>query len=508
MSQARVKPGKIKKDDEKSILISSIVSTNFLKQTEHFLYVDSFQIPYARKIFKWVKDYYNKYDEAPNKNISDIFESEKRWIDETDAELIEGFLSSISNQYIKEKDNFNASYSVDKAKQYVKEQELKQKIKEVNGLLLNGRVDEAESVLVGYKRKAVEVSSWENPLDLNYIRSHFQTKDQNILFTMPGDFGKMIGPLERGRMIAIQAPLKTGKSWALGLFRNSALINRLKVAEFNLEMLSSSVTARAYKSITAAAVSEGESLFPVVDCVLNQTQECKKPEKKNNIALCSHPDHMPEWGEHKLEYKVCDVCRGTDDFVPSTWYESIEREELTESLTTRKVKAFHNMWGSNNWRLKVYNKFSATVDDMKRDLDFLEDTENWVPDVLVIDYPALFRSKNSREDRRIQISDIWKEIGGIATEKKCLVVAAVQTNREGSKKGKSSIYDVSESITIAQDIDIGVVLNQSEQQKKRGVISASIGAMRDGEYHKADSCLILQDLKAGQAMLDSYFQEG
>lgn len=504
-----IRNGKIDKNKERKLLIAAIVSTQFLKQTSSFLTPDIFQIPYAKRIFKLAKNYFLKYEEAPNVNITDLFEAEKSVMTNEDIELTETFLNSISNQYVvEEKDNFNSQYAIDQARQYAKEQGLKKKISEVNGLLEMGKIDEAESAFVSYKRKAQETSKWVNPLDLSYVKSVFENKKNNALFSFPGALGELCRPFERSRMYAVAAPLKRGKSFLMGEIRTLALLNRLTVFEVNLEMPGASVSNRFYKRITATADNAGNSLYPVIDCLHNQLGKCNKPERKNKIALASHQDYLPKFEDAKKDYKVCSVCRGTPDFQYTTWFEEIYREELTPSAVEKKVISFSQMWSQDNWRLIAYPKFSATVDDLIRDIEFLEDSEDKVPDVIIVDYPALLRSRLKNEETRIQIAEIWKLLGGIAANKNCCVIGAAQINKEGSKKAKSSVFDIAETITIAQDCDGVFSLNQSEEQKKRGILSISVGALRDGAFNELDSVEILTDFNAGQVILDSYKTNG
>lgn len=503
----QIRAAKTNKNEEKKILIASIVSTQFLKETP-FLRPEIFVIPYSKRIFKWVNSYFKKYDEAPQKTIKDIFNAERNRIDEDEAELIADFLESISSQYANEEDKeiFNSKYAIDNARKYAKQRELELKISEVNGLLSMGNVEEAESSLLNYKKAAIKTSSWVNPLDADFVKNMFENKASSVLFKLPGDLGDFCGPIERGRMYAVQAPLKRGKSFFLSEFKVLAMLNKLNVVEFNLEMTNESVSNRFFKRITAATENPGESLYPIIDCKNSQSGLCKKPERNGKIALYAHEDHIPSWETSNKEYKPCSVCRGTVDFIPTSWYETIYRQELTREFTEKRISAFRKMWGER-WRLITYPKFSATVEDLERDLNFLEDSENFIPDIIICDYPALLRSKVNYADKRIQISEIWKMFGGLAALKNCAVVGAAQTNREGGKKSKSTVYDLAESIDIAQDCDAVFTLNQSDQQKRRGIISISVGALRDGAFNESDSVEILTDLAAGQFLLDSYISK-
>lgn len=503
----QIRAAKTNKNEEKKILIASIVSTQFLKETP-FLRPEIFVITYAKRVFKWVDSYFKKYDEAPQKTIKDIFNAERNKIDEDEAELIADFLESISSQYANEEDKeiFNSKYAIDNARKYAKQRELELKISEVNGLLSMGNIEEAESSLLNYKKAAFNTSSWINPFSKEEIHKIFENDNSNKLFRFPGDVGNLIGWTERGTVTCVQARYKLGKSFAIFESAYQALLQGLNVVIFSLEMTKNQSMDRIYKRITAATTEGGLHLYPISDCVKNQNGSCKKPERKNKITLYSHQDYIPEFDKADQNYRVCSCCKGTQDYEFASWFENIYRDELTPNLVQKRAKGFTKMFG-DNLRIKIYPKFSASISDIERDLNFLEDTENFVADLIVLDYASLLRGNPNDKEERFRVGNIFKMLGGLVSSRNCALWTAGQSNRVGSKKQRAEATDMAESFEVTGHVDKLIILNQSDVEKRRGICRVGIGAMRDGAFESDNEAIILQDLSSGQWVLDSFYKE-
>lgn len=505
---ATIRKGKINKEEEKKILINCITSTEFLKQASPFLNNRIFAIPYARKIFNWVQAYFEKYEESPSKQIVDIFQVEKRKLQEEEAELISTFLESISNQYIEdEKNHSNVGYQVNSARKYCKQREIELKVSEVNGLIGLDRVDEAESSLMNYKKVAVRTSEWMNPFSQENVESYFESKESNVLFSMPGVLGELLGDsIERGRMISVAAPLKVGKSFLLMEFAMQAILNRKNVVIMNLEMTPASYLSRIYKRISASANKEGETKVAVVDCFKNQNGSCRLKERENKITLFAHADHIPEFEKADPNYKACTACRDREnsDFEPTTWFENIYREELQKKKIKSKSESINKMFG-DKLMVRTFPKFTATVEDLFNDIEMLESVHNFVPSVIIVDYPSLLRAENTRQDVRHQIGDIFAELGSLAVKMNCCVIVANQVNREGTKMKMSDATHTGESYFIPQHVDTMISLAQTEQQKKRGIIAVGSSAMRDGNPNSGRVVNMVGDLSTSQICIDSFW---
>jgi len=93
----------------------------------------------------------------------------------------------------------------------------------------------------------------------------------------------------------------------------------------------------------------------------------------------------------------------------------------------------------------------------------------------------------------------------LASERKCLVISASQSNtgRDDEKKIKSG--DFAEDIRKRAEVDIAFSLNQTSDQKEKGIMIISPMKIRDDDFNPKMECMVLQQLRIGKPYLDSYW---
>ncbi|WP_291797256.1 Hint domain-containing homing endonuclease [Lutibacter sp.] len=294
----------------------------------------------------------------------------------------------------------------------------------------------------------------------------------------------------------------THNSWTLREIEIVAMKNRLKCSEFNLEMSKEQLGLRHYKRITAKSFNEGVFMYPVADCKKNQIGMCRKKERSCDIILLDANGIKPEYGKQNDKYIACSACRGTSDYQFETWFEPVKRSEMTEEGLIKTVKSFNLMYG-DNLRTRAFPKFTATVGDIEHELNMMEDNEGFIPDVLTIDYDDLILPERFYDNGRDGHDEIYKKLGGLVQRKNICGFLAIQTNREGAKKKSSKTTDIGQDWRKFQHLDGLIMLNQTDIEKKSGILRIGMGKLRDGEFNLSDEVAVLQNLSLGQSYLDS-----
>lgn len=110
-----------------------------------------------------------------------------------------------------------------------------------------------------------------------------------------------------------------------------------------------------------------------------------------------------------------------------------------------------------NLKIKEYPELSITVSDLRILLDNIETQENFVPDVLIVDYADLF--KIPTESYRLELNNVYRELRGFARERNLILVTATQINREGTKLIKSG-KDPDQTV-IAESYDKAMIADYS-----------------------------------------------
>lgn len=281
-----------------------------------------------------------------------------------------------------------------------------------------------------------------------------------------------------------------------------ALIARLKVAVFSLEMNSTQFKKRIYKRMTAMAEQGGEYNYPVFDCLHNQNGSCLKTERRNRRALMNKDGTIPIYSQDN-KYRPCDYCRQNKkkDYQVAWWWRTQkQKEDLTTEAISKKVKIFKRLYG-DNLRLMCHPPFSASFDDLITDLDNLEYTENFVPDVILIDYFDI--TAKTTDDERSDANTKWQRGKHLAGVRKALVINCNQSNRDSIDKKNINQKNTGEDIRKLAHVDALFVLNQVLDEKIGGRVRIDTLVHRHDEASEKGQVIVLQQLKLGQPFLDS-----
>jgi replicative DNA helicase len=501
MSSIRIKS--IDNTIEEKILTGLIVSDKICRDSIKLIKKDAFQNPYSWIVAKWISNYYKEYKKSPKTTIQDIYNVEKSNLKPEESEFIGSFLSKLSESFEKE-EKFNEDYILDQSINYYKKRALKNISEKIDSCLDLDKLVDAEKALQSYKEIRRDSTKFLDPFSDDEIKKFFEDEqnDTNKMFRLPGALGELIGDFERGTFIGVMGPAKRGKSFWLMEIALRAFFERYKVLFVSLEMNSFKMKRRLLKRITAFGDETKDHIYPCFDCWKNQMNVCNKPVRTNNIKLRDEEGNKPKEFNPSAEYKTCTVCRGKRDYIPERWFTIIRRPRRTLNNTRKNVQGLRHQFGEN-FKLVCYSKFSANISDIKADIELLEQDENFIPDVIVVDYADILAPEDSRIIGRDRYDDTWKMFGNLADTRKALVITASQTNRQSFDKKNVTATDASEDIRKIANVDMMIGLNQTPDEKKDGVMRVSVAAGRDDDFNQLKTCIVLQNLALGQVCLDS-----
>jgi len=489
---------------ESDTITGMIVSDRFLKEAMVFVKPDLLQAEHNRRIFKWIERYYDNYGVAPNQEIQSIFEMEQWDLEDAESSVISRFLDELSDKYT-EYEEFNVDYHLDKAENYFKGRYIKQHTDKVQLLWEEGEIDEAEAEIARFSNVSRITSSWVDPFSKEAIAKTFEDEGEE-LFTLPGMMGDLLGPLKRGWLVSIMAPNKRGKTNFMFWMSLMATTYRLKVAAFSLEMSSSQLNMRMYKNITGMR-DEGTSedvVIPVFDCEKNQYGSCNMAERMNELTLVDPEGDLPAYSPD-IPYTSCDYCRRLhyDKFAPAVWYTSLRKEAINQRRAADVIRKYENQYGKSPFRFMSYPMNSANLKRIRSDLDILEYSEGFVPDLIVIDYADILGAEDNRMVGRDAINETWKELKALPQYRNCLCLTATQANRLAIEAARVKQTNTGEDIRKLNHVDGMMVLNQTAEEKRRGYMRVGLIAHRHKEFDELRQLTVLQQLRIGQVVLDS-----
>jgi hypothetical protein len=204
------------------------------------------------------------------------------------------------------------------------------------------------------------------------------------------------------------------------------------------------------------------------------------------------------------DMRVTELQRNADEVVVDLKFDQVLRaswslasEELRAELESHiptKIRACEGLI------IQRFPNRTLTIGMLESYLDSLEQVENFVPDLLVIDYARLM--KMPKADRRdISIGENLEEVRRIGIERKMAVITADQLTREGHNARKSRSTQVGEAWSQVHTADVTITHSSTDYEQAHGLCRIFVDHART-EEDKIE-ILLTQNLKTGQFCIDS-----
>ena len=447
---------------ERDILLGLIVSEKFCREICPILNPRLLEIEYARIVATWVKDFYSNFQKAPKKDILKLYRAKCDEINNEDLqENVLNFVEKVCNDFDTVK-NFNDEFALQQAIKYLKGRSLKNLNDDIDAYLTSGDIDKAEHAITKYR--AIEKSSGEAVSLLHDTESLVNsfTQEDELLFEFPGAYGAVLGKVHREDFISYLAPMKRGKTFALIDAGIVAVQHSLNVLHVSLEMSESQMEKRYWTALSG-----------------------QLKEDKDNINY-SYFEKIDTEDERCWDIK----CK------------SISRKSVSVNQIGNKQKNLRRLFRGGDIRILAVPAYSLTVDALDAKLDKLAQEDEYIPDVIIVDYADIM-APSEKGDYRNQLDGIWKRLRGIAQKRKCALFTASQSGRQSIDKDADS-KDIAEDIRKLAHVTSMVSLNQTPDEKKNGILRLKQLAIREGEQEFREA-VCTQCLSIGRIITDSRF---
>ena len=492
--------------EEKHICTALIVSTEFCTRIKDYLNLDYFTNSYLKTLSTWCICFYEEHNKAPFKHINDIFESFRVGMKETDAELIDELLTSLGNNYGADNET-NADFLVNEAEEYFRRRELEIHVNNISVLKDKGDIEQAEMEIQRFNRVSVKLdeSIYINPGDLETRDKIYKKRDekQRQFFQFPGDLGLFLGNWSPPDVIGVNAPQKKGKSFFLTDIQKHAVLSKLHCLKWSIEMTDVQELERFDKAFFPTVNGEdGIYKFPEFDCMYNQLGTCgernstvivRESEKADLVEM---PDHV-----------VCTKCKDSREEHSRYCVTTYKTEILRKEDTYVNIKKGMAKWlkdVSRYSRIVVRPKYSLTYDLMMKDFEAMTRKHNFIPRMLLLDYLDILQIASKFDDYRLD-DEKWKLINKIAGATGCLMITPTQGNKESFTTTQMTSSNTSGFYGKGRHVNMMIGINQNSIEKRAGMFRLNIMDSRSSQQYDDDFCVVLQDLRAGQMHLESYW---
>ena len=432
---------------ERKIIVGMITSTEYLQQIQEIWNIKYLKSASARRLATWCMEYFDNYHKAPNKTIEDIYSKKLR--DGLPEELgidIEDTLRDLNTDYAT--GIINTDYLLDNTREYFKERGIEMFLEDVKEKLDEKEIMEAEIAVMSYlpvKTHSETDLDLKDPIVIGRVQKAFKEAEKPLL-CFKGPFGEFMNHHTiRSGFIAFMATEKRGKSFVLLEFAiEGAREANLNVAFFQAGDMGEGaqlkrIAARLLKRPTLKK-HQGMQYQAVKDCFLNQTDNCTKTAR---IKICNtgifsdgelldgriNPiEQLIEYYKDIPEYKPCTACRKVDEeYLGTVWIEKINVGKVITGDEAAKVFKKKIIKKDLNFRLSTHPNTTLSVKKIETILSLWESQDNFVPDIIVIDYADLLVTDTKIEFRHQQ-NEIWKALRGLSQKKHCLVITATQAD--------------------------------------------------------------------------------
>ena len=438
---------------ERQAVTALVVSDEYGKRVRPFVRADLFSAPGAQAVVRWWTEYWDRYGRAPGRDVQRLYEDHSPTMSEQQREWVERFLGSLSDEY--EAAGLNVEYLFDRSMGYFREREMRTRAERVLGLLDRGRREEAEKEWSSLGEGAISaVGVGIDPFDPEVVRAVFDEEESRVTLGMGIDsLDRTFGEGKSGWLLACMGPMKRGKTYALVHVTFHALRRGYSVAFVSLETEEPDMAKRLW-SLAWSLSSEGESLlFPAFD----KRGEVVKRERRRPL--------------------------------------------LNKRNVLARVRKYRSVVGKR-LRMKSFPMSGASMADVESYLDYLEVTEDFSPQVIVVDYLGIIRGQSGFSTRDNYDYNA-KRLKGLAQKRRAIVWTGQQCNRSTLDKLNISVTDVAEDVRFLAHVDMLYGLNQTNVEKQEGTMRVVGLLHRHKRFNPGKHAKVLQQLDAGQFALDS-----
>lgn len=505
--------------DEVRLLAGLIWSEDFGRTIAPALDITLLSSKPTRKLAKWVCTYWQKYHSPPQQDVRDAVSK-----NDDDFNVTQELLKRCEQEL---PEIPNVERLVDLVEEYLRRRALEQTLELVKDRLDNGEVTAACQELQRFTPPSVSSESQNvasDPYtDHEAVWDAFENGAGDPIVKFPGAFGDYVNEFHvRGGFIAYLGPIKRGKSFLLQETATWARRCNRCVAHFSFgDMSKREMIRRQAISITGRSDQWkycGDFIVPIADCQRNQKGDCPMDGYGRSGKPSIVPTEFGEQGRLKwtLEafkqnpnYRPCTACRNVPDvaheFKPCHWHRhATVKEVLTWREAWKAMNRSQKIHRPSRYKMMFYPAGTATIDDMRRQLDVWEKTEGFIADVIIGDYADLMAPVDKRIEFRHGQDSIWKGWRGLAHERNALAVTATQAAARSFTKASMTKSDFSEDVRKLAHATVVFGLNQLLDEQLLGLLRVGKVVVREGASDAGKEVTLLQSLRQGRPILDSY----
>lgn len=410
---------------------------------------DIFSTRAYREIAKQAISYIERYKKPPGIHIRDLLEDKLRKGDEGK------FMRSVINEMEKQHDKINAEYVLTQLDEYIELRSYEKIIEAAADAAQAGNVRAVREAL-SYQPTMKDGSPGIWLHDIDRMLAFLDIREEDFFSSGVDALDDLGVRPARKTMFMLIAPPKRGKSWHCIECGKRGLQHRHKVLHISLEN-SEELTAQRYIQSLFAMSRENARALRVASF------------KRDDMGFAA-----------QIDFKQID---------PSVLGVEARAEIAAKLKRLRRARLL----------IKQFATGTLTIRQLNGYLDRLEREFNFVPDLLILDYPDLMSI--DAQMIRVDTGRAVRDLRGIAVTRNMAVVAPTQGNRGSADAKVVSATMVAEDWSKVATADTVCTYSQTSLEKELGLARIMVAAARDAP----DGIIVMisQSYKTGQFCLDS-----
>jgi hypothetical protein len=500
------------------IITAAITNTEFLRRLRPIWKPELSEGDLERLVLGWCFDFLETHDEAPGQSITDVFGAHEAKLRPEQSQDVGDFLTRLSKKWESGQiDGYNVDHLLARAGERYRDTALRRLAEDIVTELDNGDLPMAEARLTEHRTIVTASSGSCDPFADDAIAAAWGQRAESLV-TYPGPLGQLLNPqLTRDSFVALLGREKISKTWRLVDLAFRAIRSGRRVLFCQLGDLSQAQQIMRFAVRMAGRSNRerycGDILVPILDCWHNQCGTCELGTAPDQDILVDAGDEggAPDRWTAKVpafdqaeDHEVCTACAGRQQFLGSSWWKQEHVKVLTEPEARFKAARFRRAFGD---RLRLFCRPAGTakVSGIDAEIERLSHEEDFVPDLVVVDYADLVAPENSREQFRHQQDQVWKDLRAMAGLRSCCVVTATQADAASYSARTVGMKNFSEDKRKLAHVTAMFGLNQMPQEQKRGIIRINPVVVREDEFESSRCVHVLQALQKGRPFLGSYW---
>jgi hypothetical protein len=500
---------------ERDILTGMIVSDHYLREVIPLYSADLLEMTFAPIIASWCIEFYKNYEEAPRREIEDLYEHwAKTATDPEQIRFVKEFLATLSEEY-ERADHFNVPYLIDKTVAHFGIRAFSNLGEDLKFYTDKGDLDGCKEAYNEFRTVEKVMSQGIDPFDDEQaIQKAWEAKSAP-LFQLPGKLGEMMNEqFTRESLVAMMGVAKIGKTWFLDWLSKQAHRQRCNVAYFQLgDLTEADYVLRTHITLAQRSNKKkycGEILVPVLDCEHNQRDNpvrCLQYANKRTCSSGCYDNGEKMSFQDAVGYVPCTACQHDhrSPFKGAVWHavrppvQPLEWQEAYQNGVSykKKIKA-------KGFRLATFLNDSCSMSMIDNQLSTWEEEDGFVADVIAIDYMDIAAPEPGPGDERFQENKKWKAARRLSQKRHACVLTLSQADTDAMDTPILTRKNFTTDRRKYDHVTAFYGLNQTPSEKKEGIMRIGEILVREGEFDITSLVTIGQCLAIGKAYLFSY----